>query len=228
MNYYSTTLLTKENLHILLKSLYEIKLTTIVNFIKKGGIKTFYFYKTKSIEYYLIKRLFYEIKSIYPEIQVREIRMKASIKNRKSSILIKELSSIINVEKSISIDRKKIYKENILFEDVNIKTIKELFLWVAELNKVNKKKYKTDKLDLLYSEREYSKFTNQNKYKEKLIVPREEKEKEVEEFFNKLFHLAENEIPFKLDFSQASMQDYAKIKNKYLSAFIYVNADYIL
>lgn len=225
MNYYSTTFLTKENLHILLKSLYEIKLTTIANFIKKGGIKTFYFYKTKSIEYYLIKRLLYEVKSLYPEIQVVEITTKAFIKNRKSSILIKELSSIINVKKSIFIDRKKIYKENIIFEDVNIKTIKELFAWVADLNK-NKYKYKIDKLDLLYSEREYSKFTNQNMDKEKLVVPKEEKE--FEEFFNKLFYLAENKQSFKLDISQITMQDYIEFKNKYLSAFIYINADYIL
>ncbi len=225
MNYYSTTFLTKENLHILLKSLYEIKLTTIANFIKKGGIKTFYFYKTKSIEYYLIKRLLYEVKSLYPEIQVVEITTKAFIKNRKSSILIKELSSIINVKKSIFIDRKKIYKENIIFEDVNIKTIKELFTWVADLNK-NKYKYKVDKLDLLYSEREYLKFTNKNMNKEKLVIPKEEKE--FEEFFNKLFYLAENKQPFKLDISQITMQDYIEFKNKYLSAFIYINADYIL
>ena len=226
MNYYSTTFLTKENLHILLKSLYEIKLTTIANFIKKGGIKTFYFYKTKSIEYYLIKRLLYEVKSLYPEIQVVEITTRVFIKNKKSSILIKELSSIINVRKSIFIDRKKIYKENIIFEDVNIKTIKELFTWVADLNKINKNKYKIDKLDLLYSEREYSKFTNQNMDKEKLVVPKEEKE--FEEFFNKLFYLAENKQSFKLDISQITMQDYVEFKNKYLSAFIYINADYIL
>ena len=144
----------------------------------------------------------------------------------KQWILIKELSSIIKVKKSTFIDRKKIYKENIIFEDVNIKTIKELFTWVADLNKINKNKYKIDKLDLLYSEREYSKFANQDMNKEKLVVPKEEKE--FEEFFNKLFYLAENKQSFKFDISQITMQDYIEFKNKYLSAFIYINADYIL
>jgi hypothetical protein len=62
--------------------------------------------------------------------------------------------------------------------------------------------------------------------KEKLVVPKEEKE--FEEFFNKLFYLAENKQSFKLDISQITMQDYVEFKNKYLSAFIYINADYIL
>ena len=35
MNYYSTRLLNDENLHILLKTLYEVKFNTIVNIIRK-------------------------------------------------------------------------------------------------------------------------------------------------------------------------------------------------
>ena len=50
MNYYSTRLLNDENLHILLKTLYEVKFNTIVNIIRKKKIKTFYLYKTKTIE----------------------------------------------------------------------------------------------------------------------------------------------------------------------------------
>ena len=217
MNYYSTRLLNDENLHILLKTLYEVKFNTIVNIIRKKKIKTFYFYKTKTIEYYLIKRLLYEVKSIFPTLKTKEIKNEIFIKNKETSFLIKEVSSTTDVEKRELFCRKKIYKEEILFNDVHIPTIKQLFCWVASINKIKKEKYNSLKLNSIITDR----WTAPT---EVLIVPKENDDKGVTKFFERLYYLASNEIPFKLSYSE---RDYTKLKNKYLSAFLYINADYI-
>lgn len=228
MNYYSTRLLNDENLHILLKTLYEVKFNTIVNIIRKKKIKTFYLFKTKTIEYYLIKRLLYEVKSIFPTLKTKEIKNEIFIKNKETSFLIKEVSSTTDVEKRELFCRKKIYKEEILFNDVHIPTIKQLFCWVASINKIRKEKYNSLKLNSIITDKWAVRTLKELTITEVLIVPKENDDKGVTKFFERLHYLASNEIPFKLSYSEGNNEDYAKLKNKYLSAFIYINADYIL
>jgi hypothetical protein len=228
MNYYSTRLLNDENLHILLKTLYEVKFNTIVNIIRKKKIKTFYLFKTKTIEYYLIKRLLYEVKSIFPTLKTKEIKNEIFIKNKETSFLIKEVSSTTDVGKRELFCRKKIYKEEILFNDVHIPTIKQLFCWVASINKIKIKKYNSLKLDSIITDKWAVRTLKELTITEVLIVPKENDDKGVTKFFERLHYLASNEIPFKLSYSEGNNEDYAKLKNKYLSAFLYINADYIL
>ena len=95
-------------------------------------------------------------------------------------------------------------------------------------NKIRKEKYNSLKLNLIITDKWAVRTLKELTITEVLIVPKENDDKGVTKFFERLHYLASNEIPFKLSYSEGNNEDYAKLKNKYLSAFLYINADYIL